>query len=191
MSRVQAAATPHVGWVRYFVALRLTAAAVSKVVAIRTNFGVCRNLVAPSRLHMTLCITDDYFGHRVDLVSAHIEALARILLPSCEVVLGQLVGTASRTLLQPGRSLADLHELQEVIADHLRAHGVPLRRETPFSPHVTIAHDNVVRAQTPIEPISWRPAEVVLVESRIGKTEDWLLGSWPLTDVGPRQGSLL
>jgi 2'-5' RNA ligase len=73
---------------------------------------------------------------------------------------------------------APLKELHRLLGEELH---FPVEANANFRPHVTLLYDRPVEDE-PIDPVSWRVKEVVLVRSHVGKTKyDWL-GRWELTD---------
>ena len=49
-----------------------------------------------------------------------------------------------------------------------------------FNPHITLLYDRQGIPEKPIDPVSWRVDEIVLVCSEVGATKYDRLGSWKL-----------
>ncbi len=165
---------------RYFLALPVPSAVAARMVALRERLGLTVSPVGIDRLHMTLCVSDDYpdqqpmFAERVE------RALADFPLPACSVSLDTISGGHGPVVLLANHERGGVRELQRLLSRRLASHGISAREGARFSPHVTLAYDRSFTTSRAIEPIAWRPCEVALVESWVGRTQHHRLGSWEL-----------
>ena len=58
--------------------------------------------------------------------------------------------------------------------------GVKPKSNADFNPSVTLLHDPKLAPARPIEPVSWRVNELLLIHSEIGRNKYHELGRWPL-----------
>lgn len=68
---------------------------------------------------------------------------------------------------------------RELITDLAREIGLK-NVDRQFNPHVTLLYGNNEFPETPVEPVGWTAAEVVLICSHEGKSHYEALGRWPL-----------
>lgn len=165
---------------RYSLALPVPRAVASRIVALREAFGLTVSPVGVERLHMTLCLSDDYpdpqpmFAERVE------QALADVPLPECGVRLDTITGGHGPVVLLANHERGGVRELQRLLSRRLAGHGISAREGARFSPHVTVAYDRSFTTSRAIDPIAWRADEVVLVERAVGRIQHQHLGSWDL-----------
>lgn len=60
---------------------------------------------------------------------------------------------------------AELLTLHQLLMEGLQRAGVVFKRENDFKPHVTLARDAALPADTVFTPIVWQAAEITLVQS--------------------------
>lgn len=165
---------------RYILALPVPASVAAQMVALRDSFGLTVSPVGIDRLNITLCVSDDYpdaqpiFAERVE------RALADFPLPDCSVSLDTIAGGHGPVVLLANHERGGVRELQRMLSRRLAGHGISAREGARFSPHVMLAFDRSFTTSRAIEPITWRPHEVVLVESRVGRTQHHRLSRWDL-----------
>lgn len=165
---------------RYFLALPVPRSVASQMVALRESFGLTASPIGMERLHMTLCLSDDYpdpqpmFADRVE------RALADFALPECTVSLDTIAGGHGPVVLLANHERGGVRELQRLLSRRLASQGISAREGARFSPHVTLAYDRSFTLSRAIDPIGWTPDEVMLVESWVGRTQHHRLGSWDL-----------
>jgi len=71
-----------------------------------------------------------------------------------------------------------LQALHDALTERCRAHGVPMREDERFVPHVTIVRDPKHAVPSSIVPLRWQVDGFVLMASAEGAYE--VLGRWPL-----------
>jgi RNA 2',3'-cyclic 3'-phosphodiesterase len=71
-----------------------------------------------------------------------------------------------------------LQALHDALTAACRAHGVPMREDERFVPHVTIVRDPKRAVPMAIAPLAWHVAGFELMASAEGAYE--VLGRWPL-----------
>lgn len=165
---------------RYILALPVPAAIAARMVALRESFGLTGSPVGTDRLNMTLCVSDDYPDAQPMFAEGVERALADFPLPDCSVSLDTIAGGHGPVVLLANHERGGVRELQRTLSRRLASHGISAREGARFSPHVTLAHDRSFTTSRAIEPIAWRPHEVTLLESWVGRTQHRRLGSWDL-----------
>ena len=116
---------------------------------------------------------------------------AQVRLSSFDVVLERLIATNASVALCPrGRPVA-LEDLHDQLVIGCRASGVHRRKNSRFSPHVTLGYHPRATRNEVIAPIGWHASELMLIDSHVGQTRHEVLGCWPLAGDPPRQLSLL
>jgi len=152
---------------------------------------ICDALGLPSRLdlaHLTFCVVAET-AERDRFVARRVRrALRDAELHSFPVNLSRVRagprGAAACTL---GRQ-AELQDFYRTLVRLLRACGIePLHRKSGLRPHVTLGHRACLVLLLTIA-IRWFPAELLLIESEIGRTKHNVLERWPL--LPPRQPPL-
>ena len=155
---------------------------------IRRENGMHGRLRPLSHLHVSL----HFFGYGSDIS----EALAAILTPTCKAVATQTPpfdiesdcamsfrGRPGNNPLvlkgddQKNMALKKLHQSLEV---QLVKNRLSSRPNNKFVPHVTLLYDRQLLAPTPIDPVTWRVEEIVLVRSEVGVTKYERPGRWRL-----------
>ncbi len=76
--------------------------------------------------------------------------------------------------------LAEARAFQKALVDHLLAARAPMMLGTTPEPHVTINYRGDRLGSQKTAPIGWTVAEILLVESIVGKTTHVEHGRWPL-----------
>lgn len=142
----------------------------------------------PSRLdhaHLTLCTIAET-DERDHFITGRVRrALRDAELWSFPVNLSRVragpAGAFARTF---GRQ-DEIQDLYRTLVRLLQSCGIePLHRKSGLHPHVTLAYGACPAAMLKIA-ISWFPAELMLIESEIGRTRHNELARWPL--LSPRQ----
>jgi 2'-5' RNA ligase len=139
-------------------------------------------------LHITLCKVDFLPRLPVWAVPLMQGIGAAIAFPRFRVAVDRMTGGPKSILLRPSERIETLFDLQAQLAtaiarsDRLRGHAYP------FSPHVTLFYRRGNRFDWEIDPISWQVEELLLVHSRVGRTEHIILDRWPLTGAPSGQG---
>ena len=164
---------------RYFVALRPPAEAVGEMERIQRRIAIA-DRVAPARLHMTLFITEDYESEPPALGARMQAALDRVRADSFDLALDR-IGHRGGSVV-PARAPA-LRRFQKAVAGALTGAGIAPRKEWAFNPHVTLGYDALPAfAGRPIDPISWRAQDFVLIHSLLRLTMHRTLGRWQLIE---------
>lgn len=141
----------------------------------------------PRRYHLTLSFLGDFPAPSDDLLARIRQAAAGVRVPAFEFALDAAGSFGNRSVpwwlgcrVPPAPLLALWLRLDEALA----AQGMRLRRPGAHVPHVTVLRDARARLPlTPIAPIVWPVREFVLVDSRHGSDEGYvLIGRWPLAE---------
>lgn len=131
-------------------------------------------------LHITLFKVD--FLPRLPLWAVPLmqEIGASIAFPPFRIAMDRMTGGPRSIMLRPSERMEALFVLQAQLAaaiaraDRLRGHVYR------FSPHITLFYRDGDPFDWEIDPISWQAEELLLVHSRVGRTEHILLDRWPL-----------
>ncbi|PVM87956.1 2'-5' RNA ligase family protein [Caulobacter radicis] len=141
--------------------------------------------LTPERFHVTLHHIGDYAGLPRGIVAQALEAgEAASLAAPFEVSFDKAASFNNRGnnpfVLQGGEGLAELHAFQKALGLSMAHAGLGRQVARQFNPHVTLLYDRVLAPDTPVEPVSWRVSEFVLIHSLLGQTRHIVLGRWAL-----------
>jgi len=131
-------------------------------------------------LHITLCKVDFLPSLPVWAVPLMQGIGASLAFPPFRVAVDRMTGGPKSVMLRPSERIEALFDLQARLAtaiartDRLRGHAYR------FSPHITLFYRKGEPFEWEIEPISWLVDDLLLVHSRVGRTEHILLDRWPL-----------
>lgn len=173
---------------RYLLASRPDSALRALLSALRVPTGQRIAPVPGALLHLTwftFAETDERARFLAPRVAA---ALAGEPLVSGQLWFGRVRGGASGAAVHSRGPKPEALALYEALAARLSARGLPpLHRRSGFHPHITLGYAPCRFAPfTILHP--WAPAELLLIESEIGRTRHNILARWPLAP--PRQGAL-
>lgn len=141
-------------------------------------------LEKPERLHATLLFLGDAVPAREEAAAMQVASLLKA--DPFTLVLDRAGMFSRRSKLwwlgssQPAREAIALHD---ALRARLRIAGVSYDLKS-FTPHVSFLRDAAkALAPTPIEPVSWRVSEFVLVRSQLAPQPAGyhVIGRWPLT----------
>lgn len=177
---------------RLFLGLMLpseAAAAATRVLAdARGQYGLKGSAIRPDRLHVTLIHVGDYAGSLPQSVITNIRTAAEGL---SETVFDVTFDRAASFAGAPGKhpcvllggdGLEALRALRDRLFRALLRVGVRTLSREAFTPHVTLAYGDRQLPEWTVDPVSWRPAEVLLLHSEVGRSTYHALGRWPLRD---------
>jgi 2'-5' RNA ligase len=137
--------------------------------------------VDTDRLHLTLHHLGD-FADQIpqSLLPAAQEAAATVRSEPFDVVFDHIGGTRDQFLLQASDKLAALRDFRQALTNALVKAGLRRHIAMTFHPHVTLSYDFSNVPEMPIQPISWRVRDFVLIESLLGQHKHIRRGVWPL-----------
>ena len=151
---------------------------------LRAVHGLTGNLRKTEIFHITLCDMGDYDGLPKDIVDRAKEAAATVKARSFEVTLDRAMsfrGSGAYVLLAR-ESDTTLKAFRESLFTALKIHGPICQIAPGFTPHVTMLYADHLVPEHPIEPLSWKVREFVLIHSLLGQTKHIPLARWPLSD---------
>jgi RNA 2',3'-cyclic 3'-phosphodiesterase len=157
--------------------------AIEKVVRnLSREYALHGSPLRASRYHVTVHHLGDYAGLSPDICAAALAAIARIGASALDITLDQAASFEARHLhpfvLRCAEAETNVHALWRDSRMHLANAGFSNWLQPDFTPHLTLLYDErLIVVPVPIEPISWRVREVVLVHSLLGKTEYRFLGT--------------
>ncbi|MDQ0463312.1 2'-5' RNA ligase [Caulobacter ginsengisoli] len=139
--------------------------------------------LAPERFHITISHLGDYVGVPESVVEPATTAAASLTAAPFEVTFDRAASFHGRSgnrpfVLRGGEGLAGVIAFQQQLGAAMVRSG--LRPDRNFTPHVTLLYDDALVPETPVAPISWTAAELVLVHSLLGRTQHIALRRWPL-----------
>lgn len=133
----------------------------------------------PELLHVTLLTLFDLHYAPPEWLAQVSAALDSFDGPAFPLVFDRIENRKAVTL-RSRAPLAEARAFQASLVRHLLAARAPLMLGTTPEPHVTINYrGDRLRAQK-IAPIAWTVAEILLMESVVGKTTHVEHGRWPL-----------
>lgn len=175
---------------RLFLGLMLPPAQAAEATAVleqsRADQGLRGAAIRQDRLHITLIHVGDYARALPgSVVEAVRQAAGALTLPAFDIAFDRVSSFSGAPGRYPHILLGDtgveaLKAFRTELLKSVIRHGVkPLSRQE-FNPHVTLSYADRRLAERPIRPIAWRPDEVVLIHSEVGRSIYHTLGRWPL-----------
>jgi 2'-5' RNA ligase len=141
--------------------------------------------IQPARYHATLRFLGDHSALRPVLVDAAMGAAARLTAMPFDWSLdtiGTFRGREPPCVLRSEESSEPMLQLWQSLGQMLALAGVPLPRESAFTPHVTLAYSaGVMLDSMAVGPLPWRVDAFALIHSVVGRSNHEILGSWPLS----------
>lgn len=141
--------------------------------------------VPGNRLHMTLAITPVFKQFPQETARQLIELGSGVVTSPVDVSLEKISAWGDALVLQPGRPIPALADLQDRLETGMARRGL-LMDGWSFSPHMTLSyrfHGRPFSAR--IDPIAWESRDFVLIDSHVGASRYDVLGRWPLKVVQP------
>ena len=167
---------------------RSTAQRLSHLAAgIRNKHRLTGRQRPPDHFHVTL----HYLGDESEVPENVVHAVGRACEAvadreaSFEVHLDRVASFSGRpgncplVLIGSQDGIAALRRLHEVLVSELAKH-MRLGKDLKFKPHLTLLYDKQSLVEEPVEAVSWRIEEIVLVRSEVGATKYQRLGAWKL-----------
>lgn len=154
---------------RYFLGFRPDPTLRALLAALQPRAGQHDRIVAPPRLHLTLCTIGETATSDAAIVARTALALAAGLPEAPPIRLGRVHARARGAEVVTRGSRREVCAFYGAVAARLRAHAIePLHRSAGLRPHVTLGCDSCAFAPFDIAAW-WRPDELLLIESRIGR----------------------
>jgi 2'-5' RNA ligase len=139
----------------------------------------------PELLHVTLAKLFDLHRAPPDWLPATIAALGSFEGAAFPLAFDRIESRKAVTLCSRA-PLPDARAFQASLIRHLLDRRAPLMLGTTPEPHLTINYRGDRQGSRKTEPIGWTVAEILLVESVVGKTTHIEHGRWPLKGVPAR-----
>src|SRR3569623_1426753 len=134
---------------------------------LRGRHGLKSRVRPSGHWHVTL----HWFGYCSEPSATVIEALGRICGPVAAHTPPVALVLAGRPDGNP--ALKELHK-------RLKESGLPGEKGKGFQPHLTLFYDRKILQDEPVDPVSWKAEEIVLVLSEVGATKYHHLYRWKL-----------
>jgi RNA 2',3'-cyclic 3'-phosphodiesterase len=149
----------------------------------KSELGLEGTLILPEHLHVTLFHLGDWAVLPDEIVRIAKEAAGRFRAGAFEAPFARAESFRNSTGVYPfvlTGALAPWRALHLGLGDALKKAGLGGATQGEFKPHITLAYDKLRVKPRAIAPVVWTVRDVVLVHSRLGKTEHHHLGRWPL-----------
>ena len=156
-----------------------------RAVLVDRQLGVGGRLLEPARLHVSLHAVDAYLDVRPDAdIARWCRAGAAVSAAPFEVVFDQVAtfgGDGSPLVFKSSNEAdrAGFLALHLMLGMMLADVGERIKPRS-FTPHMTLSYRGKRIAETAIEPVRWRPHELVLIDSHVGAHRHDVLARWPL-----------
>ncbi len=163
-----------------------TAADISRLAqALCCEHALRGNPARSERLHVTLHFLGEHAGLPQALITSAKQAAERVETSAFEVRFDRVSSFPGRArkhplVLRGDAGLQCLFAFQRQIGECLAAAGLGRFLDHPFIPHMTLLYDEQVLTSRPTEPITWVVREFQLVRSVPARSEQQVLGRWPL-----------
>ena len=153
--------------------------------ALRREHALRGNPTRSERLHVTLHFLGEHAGLPPALIISAKQAAERVEASAFEVRFDRVLSFPGRArkhplVLRGGAGLQRLFAFQRQMGERLAAAGLGRFLDHPFIPHLTLLYDEQVLTSRPTEPVKWMVREFLLVHSVPARSEQQVLGHWPL-----------
>ena len=156
-------------------------AAVGEFIASHTRASRAR----PSYLlHMTIQPVWDRLRSPPELIPFLLQIAATIDAPPFRVIFDRLVESRKTVALHGSEPMQGAEAFHAALVSTMGRYHMPIPAHR-FVPHITIAYRPDGLGDEPIDPISWRVEEFMLVESVVGQTRHIEHGRWTLGELSP------
>ena len=180
---------------RLIFAVRPPAEVIPRIGALFELPGMGGRRVRAANLHIAIEALEDSAFYPARAARAALDAGAQIDVAPFEITLDRLTGSHNAVALRPSRRLPALHALNETLRAACATAGLPPREGNHFNPLMTLLYREGTPFTRPVEPISWRVEQIVLIDVLVGSSRQEPVGSWSLEDApeqeAPRQYALL
>jgi 2'-5' RNA ligase len=171
---------------RLFLGVRPNSCIAASIANLAQDMRISHNLVGHPLLtehfHVTTMHIGDGFGLSQEAVDAATHVMRQIALRPFRVVFDRVKSFSNGALvLCGGDGVAGLELLHERFCEILAEAGLK-RRQSGYTPHITLLRDRHLVAEEPVEPIGWTVREIVLVHSLLGRTTHRDLVKLPLLE---------
>lgn len=152
----------------------------------RAQHGLTGPAIRPDRLHVTLIHVGDYAGSLPQSVVGDIRtAVDGLSEPAFDVTFDRAASFAGAPgrhpyILLGGEGLEAVRAFRDRLFRALLRAGVRTLSREAFNPHVTLTYGDRRLPERAVDPVGWRPAEVLLIHSEVGRSTYHTLGRWPL-----------
>ena len=149
------------------------------------RLGVGGQLLEAGRLHVSLHAVGAYIGMRPDAdIARWCRAGAAVRSVAFDVVFDQVAtfGGDGNPLVFKSSNESDragFLALHLMLGMMLADVGEQIKPRS-FTPHMTLSYRGKRIAETAIDPVRWRPHELVLIDSHVGAHRHDVLARWPL-----------
>jgi 2'-5' RNA ligase len=178
---------------RLFFALYPDAQTAQRIAAVakqlKAEHGLRGRPLALARFHVTLHFFGDHLGLPQALVDGLVSAASELRHDPFDVAFDHAMSFTGRPRKRPlvlrggDDGLAALMGFRQALGHTIERRGLGRLVDARFTPHVTLLYDGQLLRAQPVEPITWRVREFVLVDSLIGQTRHVPLARWTLGDA--------
>ena len=182
------AEAPGVAHAVFFAVIADTAEAAdmhARGAVINGRLGIGGRALEAARLHVSLHAVGAYVGTRPDAdiarwcrAGANTSCAAFEVIFDCVATFG---GEGNPLVFKSSNNagVAGLSALHLALGMALADTGERIKQRR-ITPHMTLSYGGKRIAETAIEPVCWRPHELVLIDSHVGVHRHEIIGRWPL-----------
>ena len=152
---------------------------------LKARHGFTANLILPEHLHVTLFHLGDWAALPQEIVRLVSLAASQIHEPEFDVTFARAESFRNSTGIFPFVLTGDKNPsvwsgLHDALRAELITTGLGGATKGEFLPHITLTYDKLRVKPRPIDSITWRVKDFVLIHSELGKTTHNHLGRWAL-----------
>lgn len=151
-----------------FFAIQPPAGVTAEIERVRDGRDIGARRLPRKNLHISLVGLGRYADVSDGLVRRVLAAAGKIQIEPCRLIFDELVFADGRSLLAASEPVRGVIDLRRRVAGALASAGFPIAPSSRFRPHVTLAYGTKARPSVPVDPVSWRASEIVLIDSAIG-----------------------
>lgn len=142
--------------------------------------------IAPNRLHVPLAGIGDFKRPPTPVFEKVMDAIADVPIAPFVVEFSRVASWGRRAetpsvVLWGDEGDIGLNALHSELHKALWRADMAPRREPEFTPHMTLIHDSAEVPATPVDPVRWTVAEVVLIHAILGEGRHEVVGRLPLS----------
>ncbi|MBI5771032.1 MAG: 2'-5' RNA ligase family protein [Verrucomicrobia bacterium] len=142
-------------------------------------------LVRPENLHVSLhgfgpCLTGSRFMHASVLAAAASIASAPFVVTFDHATSFDVKRFKKPFVLRGYDGVTALGAFHQQLGTALKRRGLQRFVRSNFTPHLTLLYSPKIRAELPVEQVSWTVREFALLRSIVGQSRQVELARWPL-----------
>ncbi len=154
--------------------------------ALQARLGLRGQLIAPSRLHVTLHFLGRFGAAQAALEAQALQAGRAVRCLSFAVAFDRALSfrhgrDKSPCVFAMEDLSGPMHCLADGLAEAMGSPSLPASEVRPFRPHVTWLYSaDCIEGELPIDPLAWQAGEFALVHGMQGAADYRVIRRWPL-----------